>query len=103
MKIFKELAEDWKLGGEELKRRKRPRSPAGNTMKIAGVVTAAAGAYILLIMGHNYGTCQNTLVQAANQQTCQQASGYHEYGIIVIIAGAVITALAVILGDRPRP
>jgi len=69
-------------------------------VKIAGIITAAAGTYILFIMGHNYGSCQNILVQAVNQQTCQRAAGYHDFGIIVIIAGAVMFAFAMILGDR---
>lgn len=58
----------------------------------AGILVAIVGVVVLVYLGRNYPACQNILVQAANQQACQNASLFHWGGIGGLIIGAAMVA-----------
>ena len=71
-------------------------------LAVAGVMIAAAGLLVMLVLGHNYSTCQSflgQLGQAVSQQaqsTCNFATGAHWTGLLVLIAGGVVLAVGVL-------
>jgi hypothetical protein len=71
-------------------------------LAVAGVVIAAAGLLVMLVLGHNYSACQSFLGQLAqaasaqSQATCNFASGAHWTGLLVLIAGGVVLAVGVL-------
>lgn len=71
-------------------------------LAVAGVMIAAAGLLVMLVLGHNYSTCQSflgQLSQAVSQQaqsTCNFATGAHWTGLLVLIAGGVVLAVGVL-------
>jgi hypothetical protein len=71
-------------------------------LAVAGVMIAAAGLLVMLMLGHNYSACQSflgQLAQASSQQsqdTCNFASGAHWTGLLVLIAGGVVLAVGVL-------
>jgi len=71
-------------------------------LAVTGVMIAAAGLLIMLVLGHNYGTCQSFLGQLAQagsqsaQSECTVATGAHWLGLLVLIGGAVFLAVGIL-------